>query len=205
MAGWSSPLTVSGPARTSTPASTKSHKAFRPCAGISSQSPSHLSYVTCRSSWSFKRAFSAPVPQVAFGTRRTALRRRREPADSFYFTISRSFSSLAPRLRAHSTHHAPWPACHSIWPVGVTHFFVVRGFPLSSVCPPQFAVRFVLTRRGRAPRQGPRAAARRPGVPVASSRTACLQKPRAGRPQNDPSRIAWRSAVSLASFTSTAV
>ena len=29
---------------------------------------------------SFKRAFSAPVPQVAFVTRRTALRRRREPA-----------------------------------------------------------------------------------------------------------------------------
>ena len=32
---------------------------------------------------SFKRAFSAPVPQVAFVTRRTALRRRREPACSF--------------------------------------------------------------------------------------------------------------------------
>ena len=59
----------------------------------------------------------------------------------------------------------------------------------ASVCPPQFAVRLVLTRRGRAPRQGPRAAARRPGVPVvASSRAACLfQRPSAGRPQNDPS------------------
>ena len=55
---------------------------------------------------SFKRAFSAPVSQVAFGNWKTALRRRREPADSFYFTISRSSSSLASRLRAQSTQHA---------------------------------------------------------------------------------------------------
>ena len=80
------------------------------------------------------------------------------------------------------------------------NFAVVRAL-CASVCPSQFAVRLVLTRRGRAPRQGPRAAARRPGVPVASSRAACLQRPSAGRPQNDP-RISWRSAVSLASSTS---
>ena len=141
----------------------------------------------------FKRAFSAPAPQVAFVTRRTALRRRREPVDSFYFTISRSPSSLASCLRAHSsTQHAAPPSKAS-------HLFVVRAL-CASVCPPQFAVRLVLARRGRAPRQGPRAAARRPGVPVASSRAACLQRPSAGRPQNYP-RIPWRPVVSLASST----
>ena len=133
---------------------------------------------------------------VAFVTRRTALRRRREPAGSFCSTIPRSPSSLASRLRAHSTQRAPWPARHSIWPAGVVCALC------ASVCPPQFAVRLVLlTRRGRAPRQGPRAAARRPAVPVASSRAACPQRPSAGRPQTDP-RIPWRSAVSLASSTS---
>ena len=55
---------------------------------------------------SFKRAFSAPVPQVAFVTRRTTLRRRREPACSFYFTISRSPSSLASCLRTRAQHAA---------------------------------------------------------------------------------------------------
>ena len=77
---------------------------------------------------SFKRAFSAPVPQVALGFegRRTALCRRQEPADSCFFIIFRSPSSLASRLRARSTQRrAPWLARHSIWPAGVTQFLSV--------------------------------------------------------------------------------
>ena len=96
-----------------------------------SQKPRASKYCTWPSCPSFKRAFSAPVLQVALGTRRTAQGRRRKSADSLYFTIlSRSPSSLNPRLRACSTQRVSWLARHSIWPAGETHFLSVLCAPL---------------------------------------------------------------------------
>ena len=171
----------------------------------------HATALPVRRPLAFKCAFSAPASlPVLFRSRksrwrsgarnspedrtRTKLGRRRESADSF--------TSLYPDPPLRSR-----PACaraarsarpgSRVTQLGLRvspNFAVVRtrsrfslcAWLCASVCPPQFAVRLVLARRGRAPRQGPRAAARRPVVPVASSRAACLQRPSAGRPQNDP-------------------
>ena len=83
------------------------------------------------------KSFSAPVSQVALGTRRTALGRRRERADSFYFAISRP-PYLRPRPACARTARSARPGWRvTQFGLQVPPIFFVRAAPLgrrSSQC-----------------------------------------------------------------------